>query len=244
MRNCFLLEKLADGTFIDPSPKNQLRDASHIRPGFRVFRLPCRRIEFVLTNGTNRNWEDNGGNNYVIDSVPGRYVIEHGIRRVGESDKNECAQILLRPEDRFIQVSFRADLWADCYLSYQKDGGAWTEPPGQLMTVSKREGGAKWFDISVPALTLACAFNDGGENWDSNLKNNYLMGCPGKYIVSDGTVTYVSPSDKDLERERAAKLSQPMTAVDDGKDATPVETVTGSVKAAAVSTAVQSSNVA
>ncbi|KAI0556527.1 alpha-amylase [Gracilaria domingensis] len=198
MRYCHLLEKLPDGTFSKPSLDNRLRDASHIRAGFRVFRLPFRRVEFVLTNGTNRNWEDNNGHNYVID-VPGRYVVEHGIRRVADADANECVQTVFRPNDRFIQLCFRADLWDKCFCSFQSDDNEWTKPPGELMTLVPKDQPGRYFEISVEASRMACAFNDGGENWDSRLNNNYLIGCPGKYEVSGGAATYVSPSDKDLK---------------------------------------------
>ncbi|CAN8073528.1 unnamed protein product [Agarophyton chilense] len=198
MRHCYLLEKLADGTFSTPSPDNRLRDASHIRHGFRVFRLPFRRIQFVLTNGTNRNWEDNNGNNYVID-VPGRYVVEHGIRRVADADASECFQTVCRPNDRYIQLSFRADLWQKCYCSCQIDNHQWTKPPGKQMTLVPNQQQARYYELVIEASRMACAFNDGGENWDSRLNNNYLIGCPGKYQVSDGTVRYISPSDNDLQ---------------------------------------------
>lgn len=198
MKHCYLLEKLPDGQFTTPSLSNRLVDASHIRDGFRVFRLPFRRIEFVLTNGTSRNWEDNNGKNYVIDA-PGRYVIEHGIRRVDDANPGECYQMVFRPNDAFIQIEFRADLWNTCYCSYEKDGQGWTSGSGEKMTSVTKDTPGKYFEIVIEAKRAACAFNDGGEIWDSNLRKNYLIGCPGKYIVADGAVKYISPSDRDLE---------------------------------------------
>ncbi|KAI0561557.1 hypothetical protein FGB62_77g020 [Gracilaria domingensis] len=67
------------------------------------------------------------------------------------------------------------------------------------MTLVPKDQPGRYFEISVEASRMACAFNDGGENWDSRLNNNYLIGCPGKYEVSGGAATYVSPSDKDLK---------------------------------------------
>lgn len=212
MRFCYLLEKLPDSSFTKPSAQNQLRDASHIRDGFRVFRLPFRPIEFVLTNGTDRNWEDNNGHNYTIQQ-PGRYVVEHGIRRVADADANECFQTLCRPLDKFIQISFRADLWRTCYCSYQRDDLEWTKAPGELMKMLSTPSEGRHFEIVVEASRMACAFNDGGENWDSRLNKNYLIGCPGKYQVSAGVVRYISPSDPDLKRQPLADaVEQPPPA--------------------------------
>lgn len=204
MRDCYMLEKLEDGAFSKPSPQTTLRDASHIRDGFRVFRMPFRRIEFVLTNGTDRNWEDNNGENYIIDA-PGRYVVEHGIRRVDDADHHECYQTVIRLNDCFIQIYFRADLWDKCYCSFQIGDGEWTIAPGrEMLLLSKRQPG-RYFELVVKAPRLACAFNDGGDNWDSRMKNNYLIGCPGKYNICDGTVNYISPSDEDLAKGLVSK---------------------------------------
>lgn len=201
MQHCYLLEKLPSASFTSPCPANELRDASHIRPGFRVFRFPARRIEFVLTNGTNRNWEDNHGANYTIDAVPGRYVIEHGIRRVADSDPAECIQATLRAQDQFVQVEFRADLWDRCFCAYKADDHPWTPSPGlQMNRLQKERVQGKYFTIDVKAHTFQCAFNDGGEIWDSNLRQNYKIGHPGKYAVVDGNVVYVSPADKDKDK--------------------------------------------
>lgn len=200
MTHCYLLEKLPSGTFASPSIANELVDASHIRAGFRVFRLPSRHIEFVLTNGTSRNWEDNHGANYVIDAVPGRYVIEHGIRRVGDADPQECIQATLRKDDQYIQVEFRADLWEKCFCAYKANEDPWTPAPGVEMKPIERHGvEGKYFHLEVKAKSFQCAFNDGGEIWDSNLRQNYKIGNPGKYMVKDSKVVYVSPADKDKE---------------------------------------------
>lgn len=198
MAHCYLLEKLSSGTFTDPNPANELVDASHIREGFRVIRLPARRIEFALTNGSSRAWEDNNGNNYVIDSVPGRYVVEHGIRRVGDANPDECIQAAMRKNDEYIQFEFRADLWDKCFCSYKADTDPWTPAPGvEMKPLVKKDTQGKFFQLEIKAKKFACAFNDGADNWDSNMRNNYRVGHPGKYSVADGRVRYERPADKD-----------------------------------------------
>eukprot|EP00177_Eucheuma_denticulatum_P006804 GFKZ01012371.1.p1 GENE.GFKZ01012371.1~~GFKZ01012371.1.p1 ORF type:complete len:281 (-),score=33.45 GFKZ01012371.1:275-1117(-) len=211
MKNMYLQEKLPDGTFTPPTPSSRLVDASHIRPAFRVYRTPARPIEFMLTNGTDRNWEDNHGANYHV-STPGRYVVEHGIRRVDDANTLECIQAVLRTADQWIQLEFRADLWEKCFCSYQKDGQPWTAAPGVEMTfVEKPNVEGKYFQIAIKAQTLHCAFNDGGEIWDSNMRNNYIIGHPGKYDIKDGAVIYVQPADNDSDEPLG---SLPLTPAD------------------------------
>lgn len=212
MKNCYFLEKLSTGEFTKPSLKTCLVDASHVREGFRVYRLEFRRVEFMLTNGTDRNWEDNNGQNYVIDS-PGRYVIEHGIRRVGEADATECYRTVCRPNDRFVELEFRADLWSCCYCSYQSDQKDWTPVPGEKMTTVDKDMEGKYYTITVEAQRLAFAFNDGGEIWDSNMAKNYVVGNPGKYVVTDGGAHYQSASKKDLDNEKVVDKVEPTAKV-------------------------------
>lgn len=205
MKHCYLLEKLPHGKFSSPARSNELKNADYIREGFRVFRLPARRIEFVLTNGSNRNWEDNYGANYIVDS-PGRYVVEHGIRRVGDANAAECAQATLRTEDQYIQIEFRADLWEKCFCCYQVSDEPWTPAPGVEMRLVEKGVEGRYFQIEVKAKSLSCAFNNGGEIWDSNLRKNYKMGHPGKYTMIDGRVVYLEPADKD-KTNPAVKVS-------------------------------------
>lgn len=210
MAHCYLLEKLPSGDFTRPSPENELVDASYIRPGFRVLRLPARRIEFMLTNGTSRNWENNHGANYTIDAVPGRYVIEHGIRRVGDANAAECTQAALRTHDEYVQVLFRADLWGACFCTYKADDDPWTPAPGvEMKLVRQGEEEGKVFELVLKAKEVQCAFNDGGEIWDSNLRQNYRIGHPGKYAVRDGKVVYRAPADKDAGKPVAAPKPVP-----------------------------------
>lgn len=223
MARCYLLEKLPSGEFTSPSRQNQLRDASHIRDGFRVYRLPSRHIEFVLTNGSDRLWEDNHGRNYIIDA-PGRYVVEHGIRRVGESNPRESIQMMCRPDDQWIHILFRADLWEACLCNYKVDDKEWTTAPGEPMkTVVNPHQDGKWFELQVKGNQIEFAFNDGGEIWDSNLRNNYKIGHPGKYIVTGGKVVYIEPAD--LDKEKPIKdMFQPSSTVPGVRNTAPTST--------------------
>lgn len=206
MPNCYLLEKLPSGEFAKPSSKNCLVDASHIRPGFRVLRRPATRVEFVLTDGSDRQWDDNHGSNYVIDAYPGRYVVEHGIRHVGDVDRVQCFQTMIRPQDRYIHISFQADLWEKCFISFKRESSEWTDTPGEQMTLMARPGQVgRIFEIIIEAQKLTFAFNDGAEIWDANSGVNYNIGCPGRFIVTDGDAQYIGPTEKDLENEKSSK---------------------------------------
>lgn len=210
MKRCFLLEQLPNGQYTDPSLSNMLVDASYIREGFRVYRTRSRRLEFVLTNGSNREWQDDNGRNYIIDAIPGRYVVEHGIRRVDDADNTACRQAVLRPNDTHIHLVFRADLWEKCFCNFRVDDKEWTPTPGQEMIVGTGPSGdttdapekdGKYFFIVVKGQRLVCAFSDGGENWDSKQGFNYMVGLPGRYHVYGGEVKYVSPAFTDLQKE-------------------------------------------
>ncbi len=84
----------------NPSPADALVDATHIREQFRVYRGDLRdvkggRLEFVLSNGGPRDWEvppDSPEGWFVIEGS-GRYVIEHGCRRVGDVDFDSVHEI-------------------------------------------------------------------------------------------------------------------------------------------------------
>lgn len=220
MKRCFLLEQLADGKYTDPSLSNMLVDASHIREGFRVYRTRSRRLEFVLTNGSNREWQDDNGRNYIIDAIPGRYVVEHGIRRVDDADNAACRQAVLRPDDSHIHLVFRADLWDKCFCNFKVNNEDWTPTPGQQMktgtgpsgdTTAPPEQEGKFFYIVIKGKRLVCAFSDGGENWDSKQGFNYMLGLPGRYHVSGGEIRYVSPAFTDLHEEENAASSKHVT---------------------------------
>lgn len=209
MAQCYFLEKLPSGEFAKPSEANQLRDASHIRPGFRVMRRHATHVEFALTNGTDRNWDDNSGLNYVVDGVPGRYVVEHGIRRVSDVDVASCTQDVMRRHDQFVHLRFRADLWARCFCNLQGDGTEWTTAPGVEMSLMERPNvDGRNFELVVRAQRLAVAFNDGEDVWDGNSGSNYLVGLPGFYdISSDKGVVYLGPSEKDLKENPSGSFA-------------------------------------
>lgn len=207
MERCYLLEKLPDGQFTLPCPENMLHDAHHVRPGFRVLRRLATRVEFILSDGTGRHTDDNYGTNYIVDGIPGRYVVEHSIRRVGDADVDACVQTVTRSTDRYIHLAFRADLWEACYASFQRNGAKeWTTPPGELMTrvqrpvtIGKSTSQERRFELIIEATSLAVAFNNGDDVWDSNNGHNYHIGFPGKYVIIDGRATYKGPSDMDVQ---------------------------------------------
>lgn len=165
-----------------PSSIDALTDASHVREKFRVARLDLRNepdgvLRFTITNGSERDWDgppDNPTGWYEV-SEGGRYVVEHGIRRVGDVSE-ECERVLQWKGDKHVQVSFVAELWERCFFAYQPEGGEWVVKPGVEMSLAKTAGERK-FTIAVEA-PKGCqfAFNNGqdGEDevWDSNHGEN------------------------------------------------------------------------
>jgi hypothetical protein len=149
--------------------------AEHIREGFRVYRTVFHGspLSFVITNGTAREWDTppDGEDCYRIEQ-PGRFVVEHKIRRVGDADSSECERALVYGKDAHIQVSFIADLWEKCYCAYSADGKEWIPSPGMEMNLE--ETTPRKFSVSVQANALVFAFNNGGKEpvWDSNHGQN------------------------------------------------------------------------
>ena len=100
---CFIVFKKDDGEWV-PNAKYELVNASHVRPGFRAFRIKARKLEFYLTNGSKHGWDDNQGKNYHI-GMPGRYVCGQGtFDRVGEADVAECERFLT---SRVIELTYK-----------------------------------------------------------------------------------------------------------------------------------------
>lgn len=203
MQRCHFIERHSNGEWSTPSIDNQLQDAGHIRSGFRVIRRRATPVEFALTDGTDRNWDDNDGKYYKLDAMPGRYVVEHGIRRVGEPNVDECRQAVLRRDDKYIHICFRADLWERCFANFQADANEWTEAPGEEMTLVPNDElngqNGRRFELIIKAKRLVVAFNNGNGVWDANHGDNYRIGLPGKYVFQDGCASYVGPSDLDVE---------------------------------------------
>ena len=191
-----LISYSADKKPWKPFGKFQLIDASHIRPGFRVFRIQADRFEFKLADGLQSNIEDNDGKNFIIEGS-GRYVLESGkLRWVSDADILECLKPL-RPRDQYIELYFQPPTkWEKCLCVYAKDGGEWGEKPGEPLEKSAL-GEDEW-STRVKAKTLECAFNDGGEKWDSNVDQNYKILMPGKWLVGCAKITYLGPPEMDL----------------------------------------------
>lgn len=175
-RRAYLQARVGDGSTWSNPRDAPLVDAGHIRDGFRVYRAvlePGQTIRFVITNGTARDWDGppDGADSFTIDHG-GRYVVQHGLRHVGEADELECATAVFYPNDKFVTVDFVAELWENCFCAYSVDGNDWTQPPGQQMQLVSTA--PRKFSITIPAKTLMFAFNNGGDPavWDSNHDKN------------------------------------------------------------------------
>lgn len=181
-----------------PFGQYQLVDASHIRPGFRAFRLRASRLEFRLANPRATVIDSNYGRNYTI-SAPGRYVVEssHGCRRVGDVSIPDCLRPL-RPSDRYVELFFQSSpTWRRAFVHFAIEGdndtSTWFKLP-----MKKRNDQAAWFQRIEAVWGLTCAFSDGKKEWDSNCSANYHVRLPGKYVVGTGTLLYSGPSDIDV----------------------------------------------
>jgi Carbohydrate binding domain (family 25) len=164
-----------------PRAVDAMSDAAHIREKFRVYRLdlaevPGGRLAFTVTDGSDRDWDgppENPRGWYEI-AEGGRYVVEHGLRRVGDVGE-ECERVMRFPGDKFVQVAFVAELWERCFFAYQPDGGKWVEKPGVEMALAEGCKERK-FEVTVEAKGCVFALNNGGEGenevWDSNHGQN------------------------------------------------------------------------
>ncbi|KAA8494253.1 hypothetical protein FVE85_4228 [Porphyridium purpureum] len=174
-------------------------DAGHIRKGFRVARLYVGSITFFLTNGlkNNKRVEDCWGQNFRVDIPGGRFVVQNGgaLKYVGDADGQECERALSVANDRYIEVLFSADLWQSCCMVYSKNAGPFIDAPGTPL--EKLPTGEFFFQTE--AASLEFAFNNGGEVWDSNNEQNYIIGYPGRYKVYDGRPHFLSRADADTK---------------------------------------------
>eukprot|EP00180_Rhodochaete_pulchella_P000306 Plantae.Rhodophyta-Rhodochaete_pulchella.ctg12119.p1 GENE.Plantae.Rhodophyta-Rhodochaete_pulchella.ctg12119~~Plantae.Rhodophyta-Rhodochaete_pulchella.ctg12119.p1 ORF type:complete len:246 (+),score=33.56 Plantae.Rhodophyta-Rhodochaete_pulchella.ctg12119:94-831(+) len=196
--DCFVVYKAGDAEEFTPNGEHRLVDGSHVRQGFRVFRIRgVSSLQLAMTNGTSRQWDDNSGQYYHIEGS-GRYVVAGLVRRVDDADAEECERSL-RTNDKWIELYFEASLWDKCFCSYAPDDSAeWTDAPGEEMEKSPDTGE---FFIRIPARKLIFAFTDGGQYWDSNSEQNYRVGFPGKYKVMDGKVHSRGLAEADIRGE-------------------------------------------
>ncbi|KAJ8905861.1 hypothetical protein NDN08_002366 [Rhodosorus marinus] len=192
---CFIVFR-KDGKEWKKNARYELRDASDIKPGFRVFRVKAWTLEFYLTNGSSRNWENNSGKNYSIEES-GRYLVSYkSMSRVGEADIGSCIRAM-RKHDRFIELIYQPPTsWLGCSIIYSKDNEQWLEAPGEAMIRIKSKD-PQLFMLRTEAHHMNFAFFDGVEEWDSNMDENYKVGLPGKYFIRDGVCKYVGPSEMD-----------------------------------------------
>ena len=204
-KRCYLIERTPYGTWETPHEDRQFVDASHIRDAFRVLRMEAPAegspLEFAVTDGKNRI-DSNHGKGYKI-SCSGRFILEHGGRRVGDENVMECRQAVRYPKDRFVALTFtNNERWTKASVIVSIDGGAWDDEPGREMM--KNGSG---FLIQLQGSRLEFAFTD-GVNWDSNESRNYRVGTPGHYKVGGGILERCgrAPADERADQERIKSL--------------------------------------
>ncbi|KAK4533590.1 hypothetical protein CCYA_CCYA18G4472 [Cyanidiococcus yangmingshanensis] len=195
-----------DGGPWTPNRTHKFEDASHIREGFRVFRVGgCKRLEFAITDGK-RYWDDNGGQNYVI-TEPGRYVVSiSGLERRGDVDIEEIHRQQTKAVDQYIEILYRSPPgWQRAHILYAKQlnaQGGWTPSPGEPMLRNPEESGL--FFIRLLAKELEFVFTDGENAYDNRKGKNYKCHTPGRYIVQYEQCQYLGRSQRDLLRQETA----------------------------------------
>ena len=77
--------------------------------------------------------------------------------------------------------------FANPYIHYRIGTGNWTTVPGVAMTAQNDiEGYTHKYTIPLGTNTnITCCFNDGGNNWDNNNKNDYKLNA-GAYGIKNG----------------------------------------------------------
>jgi hypothetical protein len=192
-----------DGGKWTPNRRYKFEDASHIREGFRVFRIAgCKRLEFAITDGK-RYWDNNGGQNYAI-TEPGRYVVSvSGLERRGDVDADEILRQQTKAVDQYIEILYRPPPeWEQVYILYAKQLNAktgWTPSPGELMLRNPEEDGL--YFIRLLAKELEFVFTDGDQAYDNCKGKNYKCHTPGRYIVQYDGCQYLGRSQRDLLRQ-------------------------------------------
>jgi len=195
-----------DGGKWTPNRTYRFEDASHIREGFRVFRVSgCKRLEFAITDGK-RYWDNNGGQNYVI-TEPGRYVVSiRGLQRRGDVDMDEIRRQQTKATDQYIEILYRAPAdWSQVYIMYAKQLNAkadWTSAPGELMLRNPEE--QNLYFIRLLAKELEFVLNNGGEEYDNCKGKNFKCHTPGRYLVQHEDCKYLGRSERDLLRQEMA----------------------------------------
>ncbi|KAJ8908510.1 hypothetical protein NDN08_005218 [Rhodosorus marinus] len=180
-KRAFIVFRKDDGEWVS-NATYELVSADHVRPGFRVFRVKARKLEFYITNGSKSNWDDNKGGNYHV-GMPGRYICGQNVfTRVGDADEAECERFL---NNKDIRINFSTtERCLKMFCLYRMADGEFTPAPGQAMMKSVD---GNW-TITLPVRATEVAFTDSMEFWDSNLSKNYKLGSPGSYFISNGVV--------------------------------------------------------
>ncbi|ACV09569.1 carbohydrate binding domain-containing protein [Jonesia denitrificans] len=156
-------------------------------------------IEGVF-NSEGMEWDNNQEQNYHLS---GRYVhvnegtVTSGNPCDGQDELDEPTTPEPEPEEpanpdyTTTRVYYRsADQWATTYIHFGVAGGAWTEVPG--IEMAQVCDGWLRHDIDSEGRRVQVAFNDGGENWDSNNGANYQVTSE-SVTIEDGVLAEGDP---------------------------------------------------
>lgn len=199
-------------------------DASNIRNRFRAFRIRAPRLQFRLANGDQSMVDDNHGRDFVIESS-GRYVIHpgapsgRGLTRVSDVQLPDVLRPL-RPTDSTIDLVFTnagagSSSWRSAYVVYMpvasRDAVSfstassteeWMTLPMNKSALHVPHGRTVTWCVCIDAqYGIDCAFNDGGQQWDSNQTQNYKIRLPGRYSVGNGYLQYDGVAQLDMHNK-------------------------------------------
>lgn len=201
-------------------------DASNIRNGFRAFRIRATQLQFRLANGDQSMVDDNNGCDFVIESS-GRYVVHpgassgSGLTRVSDVQLPDVLRPL-RPTDSTIELVFTtggsgSSSWRSAYVVYipvaSRDALSfsnassteeWLTLPMNKSAVHLQHGPRATWTLCIDAqFGIDCAFNDGGNEWDSNQSQNYKIRLPGRYSIGNGYLQYEGVAQLDMHSKTA-----------------------------------------
>ncbi len=101
-------------------------------------------------------------------------------------------------EEREITVYYDSS-WSDTYVHYGINGDEWTDTPGEAMTASEYNG------YDVITITdefdyIEAVFNDGGDTWDNNNEDNYILEDQ-VVTIENGNIISGTPDEDDDEED-------------------------------------------
>ncbi len=86
-----------------------------------------------------------------------------------------------------VKIYYKNVGYSKANVHFRIDSGAWTASPGRAMTLSSFND---FFEISIPlngGKAVQAAFNNGGNLWDNNGRNDYRL-TEGIYTIENGVV--------------------------------------------------------